>query len=676
MNRIIILLFVLPGITLFADEDDVQTVRSLSEQGLFNAVEALCQERFQQPNVAEKDKIQLATELVQSRSMQLFIVDSVQRNRIVQQIASLEKMWLVPLSQSLYQQEKGQNVAYDLALAKIMFRLQCAIAHRTLGDYLRLEADTASETDKQTAYQAARFTLQDALDRLKVCQKELQAFRQQVGNNISSQLNKEMLAAEYSIAMQQGIALKSSALTLPAEAERNFELRQAAEAFSILATKDSTDPAIVQCKIEKAACHRLCGEFEKCAEILTQLLNTPASLTPKCRLQAEAEWIRYNAATGNLAETRRRYTADRAESKLCPDFDLARLELFLASDPARNVRPEIPAAMKLQETMARQLGTYWGQRAALTMKVLSKGNTESISVEMLATLADIAYRENRFAESAKHYEEAAAKADASRQVESIYRYKRLAIEAWMKVLELVPDAEKNEYRNRLITLLQNLSMQFPNQAEAENLHLRAIDLQGEIIVSQPVSQAERQAEPQNDYLTLILEHMETWKESPQMARLRRLSVILLERQGRIGEASAMLPLLDLKQMETLPPEIQRLWIRQLDVEGKTQESVEMLTTLLKQKREPATLQLLAEILSRQTDKKSWDDALIFWTQLEQSVPKNSETWWTAKDGIIDVLCKLNRQEDAKKSFNMLRTLYPDLGGPESKERLTKRFAVP
>jgi hypothetical protein len=98
-----------------------------------------------------------------------------------------------------------------------------------------------------------------------------------------------------------------------------------------------------------------------------------------------------------------------------------------------------------------------------------------------------------------------------------------------------------------------------------------------------------------------------------------------------------------------------------------------LTALLKQKRESSTLQLLAEILSRQNDAKSLNDALTSWMQLEEIAQKNTESWWAAREGILDVLDKLNRREEAKKSFDMLRTLYPDLGGAERKERLTKRF---
>jgi tetratricopeptide (TPR) repeat protein len=652
MKRIATLVFALLFCgTLFAAEDDIQndfqTAQSLLNRGQFAAVESLVQEKLQQTDVAEIDKIRLATILVQSYSQQLLVAAPAQRPPIVRRIETLETTLLTP------------SVDSDLVLAKITFRLQCSMAYRSLGDYQRLEADIASETNKRTAYQSAQSTLLDALERLKKCQQELQAFRQRVGINATPQLTREMLASEYSIAMQQGIARKSLALTFTAEADRNFELREAAEALSVLASKDSTDSVIIQCKIEKASCHRLCGELDKCAAILTPLLNNP-----EYRLSAEAEWIRLQIAAGNIAEMRRRYATDREESRQYPDFDLARLELFLANDPDQHIRPEVATADRLRQTLG-QRSPYWRQRAAMTESALTLGNTDLVSAETLAMRAENRFKENRFAESAQLYEEAAAKADTNRQADNMFRYNLHAILAWEKVLEHAPDAEKTEHRKRLIPLLRNLSVQNPNYVQAVDLHLRAIDLQGEIGLSS--------VESQNEYLTLIKEHMATWKESPKMSPLRRLSVGVLERLERTDEAAALLPLLDLEQIATLSPEMQRQRVRQLDTEGKTQEAVDILTVLLKQKREPATLRLMAEIRSRQTDVASLESARILWTELAESVPKNSETWWIAREGIFDVYFKLNRQEEAKKFFDMLRTLYPDLGGAERKERLIKRF---
>jgi tetratricopeptide (TPR) repeat protein len=428
-----------------------------------------------------------------------------------------------------------------------------------------------------------------------------------------------------------------------------------------LASLTGNAPIIVQCKVEKAICHRLCGELEQCAEILNQLRT--GQFTPESQLRIEAEWIRYNIAIGNVAEVRQQYAADR-DSQPYPDFELARLELFLVSDPSRNIQPQSTVVMRLGQKIDRDFGSYWAKRAGMVVSV--SGNRDLNSAEMLAMYADKYLQDQQFIEAAKQYEQAAAKADANRQPEKMYQYNRLAVYAWSQALEQLPtDAPRTEYQKLLVALLRTLVAQNPNHHEALDLHLSAIDLQARIVSTQP--------EALDDYLALVKEHEEYWKDSPQLQKIRRQTVILLERQGRIDEAADMLPLLGLEQMKTLPLEIQRLRARQLDAEGKTQSAVDLLAAILKQKREPATLQLLAEILTRQSDGKSWDYAQKLWTELTLCTAKESEMWWTAREGILEVFCKLNRRDEAKKEFEKLRILYPNLGGIERKERLVKRF---
>ena len=655
---IIVFLFALFGSPLFAVDNELRQVRTLAERGHFEAVEALCQETFEQPDITEIDKVRLATELVYARSLQLLIATPARQDQIVSGLKTLETARLAV---------SANSAAPELALARITLRLQLAMVFLALGDDQRLEADIASATTQRAAYQKARSTLQDVLDRLKTARQELQALRQRIGTNAVAPFQQSVLALEYSLTMQQGIAQKSLALTFSDEADRQFELRQAAATLSELASLNSTDPVIVQCKIEKAACHRLGGELDRCAEIVSPLLNAVATLTPESRLRTEAEWIRYHIALGNnISELRRQYPANRDIERQYPDFDLARLELLLVNDPDRNVRTEHAAVSLLQQKIERELtGTPWGRRARLIVSARTLGSTDLASAERLAMLAETRFQENQFAEAATYYEQAAERADANRQADNMYRFNRFAISALFNAMEHASDESKAEYRERLVASLRKLSMQFPDHPEALDLHLAAIELQRPVALTQP--------ELRDDYLELIKEHTETWKESPQLQPLRRLTVILLERQGRIDEAAVLLPLLDVEQLETLPPEIRRLRIRQLDADGKTQEAVNILAVLLEQGREPATLQLMAEILSRQTDAKSLNDALNYWAELEQKVAKESEPWWCAREGILDVLLKLGRRDEAKREFAVLRVLRPELGGAERKERLTKWF---
>ena len=656
LPAIMFLLCALSGGTLFAIEDELRQVRNLSERGQFGVVEALCQETFARSDVTDIDKIRLATELVRARSMQLLTVESAQRSPIIRRLEFLESTWLAGSADML---------AVEHVFARITLRLQLAMAYQSLGDDQRLEGDVASVTNQPAAYQRARVTLHDAIERFKLCRRELQALRQRIGINADSLWRERLLLLEYSIAMQQGITQKSLALTFSAEGGRNFELRQAAETLSELAAINSTDSVIVQCKVEKAACHRLAGELEQCKTILDTLRDITLT-TPECRLRVEAEWIRYQIATkANITEIRRQYAADRPDSRLHPDFDLARLELLLFNDPDTNIRPEITTAMRIEQTM-RQLGSYWGRRTGITMSIMSAGNTDLASAEMLATLAETRYRENQFVESAQYYERAAARADANRQAEEMYRYNRSAVAMWDTAIKrLLPGESATEYENRLIPLLLKLVRQNPNHPESQELHYEAIKLLTQRIAEQP--------EVLDECAALIKEYAELWAESPVLPVLRRWLIIYLERQGRTDEAAALLPFLDLEQVGALPPEIQRLRVRQLDAEGNTPEAVKILTALLEQRREPTTLQLLAEILTRQTDIQRLNEALNYWGDVERSTAKDSEPWWAAREGIIEVLMKLNRQDEAKLSFDRLRILYPRLGGTARSERLLKLF---
>ena len=657
MKQFAILLFALSCGILFAIEDELRQIRTFTERGRFDVVEDICRETFERSDVAEIDKIRLATELVRARSMQLLIVESAQRDRIVRGLASLESTWLTGST---------DTAALDLVFARITLRLQLAMTYQSFGDYQRIEGDVASTTHQPAVYQQARSTLNDAIERFKLCQRELQNLRQRMGSNADSFWQQRLLALEYSITMQLGIAQKSLALTLTEEAERNFGLLQAAATLSELAALNSADPVIVQCKVEKAACHRLSGELERCKEILDQLRGM-ALTTPECRLRIEAEWIRYHiAARINIIEMRRHYAADRPDARRYPDFDLARLELFLVNDPAQNIRPEHAIARRLQDTMGQELGTYWGRRADRTVSMMTLGSTDYASAQMLATLADSHYRERRFAESAGMYEQAAARADVNRQADEMYRFNRSAVTAWLMAIEqLTPGESPTDYENRLIPLLLKLVRQNPQHAEAWDLHVRAIRLLARRITVQP--------EVLDACAALIKEHAELWSESSALPVLRRLLIIHLEQQGRTSEAVVLLPLLDLEQLGALPPEIQRLRVRQLDAENKTQEAVDILTALLEQRREPATLQLFAEILARQTDAKNLEKALNYWIELARNTPKNSELWWCAREGIIEVMIKLNRKDEAKREFDTLRVLYPEWGGAERRERLIKQF---
>jgi predicted Zn-dependent protease len=117
-------------------------------------------------------------------------------------------------------------------------------------------------------------------------------------------------------------------------------------------------------------------------------------------------------------------------------------------------------------------------------------------------------------------------------------------------------------------------------------------------------------------------------------------------------------------------------IQLLSETGKIQEAVDLLKGQLKQNPDDLPfLILLAEILTRQQDSQTLSKASAIWTRIADRSVKNTETWWRAREEMINLDLRQNRQAEAKKAFELLRLLYPELGGTARKNRFETRFGV-
>jgi Flp pilus assembly protein TadD len=604
---------------LGAADPDVRFLQGLIERNLFESVEYFCHREFQKPAAAKTNQLYLASELVRSRTKQALLTEHPEN--IKERLTEIEKQFLtIP----------DDFADPAVSLARMMLQLQLAISFK--------------QPD------ASKSELYEAIERFKKCSGDVKTVRQKIGTNAHPELEHRLAALQWSILSQRGLAHQSLALTFPAGEDRAFELQQAVKIFSELAALDSKESIIVQSRIELATCFRLLGNHEKCREILVTLQTAlqTLSLTPLLQFQADAELIRYHIATGNIDEAVKQFEKGDPGSAIYPDYDLARLELFLAQK-----QPDIRSVLAVIQQIEQQSGPYWGQRAR---QLLTSANPAAgtLDAATLASLAENQYRSEHLAEAVTLLEQASKQSDS----EASFQYGRSAISILSTMLE---QTKSNNIRNQMIGSIRRLSLRFPQQPESAELHLLALDLAAS-------------AAKTDDYLAMIEEHTKTWSDSPKIQLLRRQAVILLERQGRTEEALKMLPQLDTVQIGTMTPEMQRLHARQLEQKGETQGAVDILKVLLKQKPDdlPA-LQLLAEILGNQNDSKLLDMSLRLWVSLEQKAPKKSELWWSAREGIMDVLLKQGKTEEARKSLELLRLLYPDLGGAERKQQLEKKY---
>jgi tetratricopeptide (TPR) repeat protein len=161
-------------------------------------------------------------------------------------------------------------------------------------------------------------------------------------------------------------------------------------------------------------------------------------------------------------------------------------------------------------------------------------------------------------------------------------------------------------------------------------------------------------------------------------QLQAMLVTVLNDLERKEEGAAILRDLNSQQLAMLPASEKRDFLRvqiQLLAEtGKVQEAVDLLKQQLKQNPDDLPfLILLAEILTRQNDFGTQSKAIELWTRIANQSVKNTETWWLSRERIIDLYFRQNKIMEAKKEFELLRLLYPELGGAVRKSRLETQF---
>ncbi|MDR1268996.1 MAG: hypothetical protein LBK82_05675 [Planctomycetaceae bacterium] len=796
-------LFFCAGTVFGFKESDILFLRGLSDRNLFESVEFFCKKEFQDPNVSSVQKTQLATELVRSQTRQLLLSEPVRRQELLKRFGELEAQFLG---------SPDELTQPEFSLARIGLQLQFAVAEYSLGDWQRLEADVASETDRNKITLQARTTLFQSLERFQHCTEQLEMLQKKTGfnsnSNTNSSLERRFVVLFRSIGYQTGLAQMSLALSFPSAGEdRIFSLNRAVNLLTESASLPIDDPVIFRSRIELATCYRLLGNFDQCKELLSRLQKT--ELTPELQFQAEAELIRYCLAVGNLDEAVQKTKENHHDSFVYPDYDLAKLEIFLAL--SRRFKDKTEQQTEINQIILEQIrridqqfGTYWGRRARMFLGnsylVAAEGNTEGIDAPLLKMLAEDQFQSGQYTEAVRFFELASRRAEMVGDRKETFNNAVSAIAVLGEVLKRLetisptdPDILQTEIvscRRQMIDSLRTLSVRFPENPDAAELHLKAVDLASQSVLKKEL--------PLEDYLVLLKEHAEYWRDSPKIPPLLFRAATLLESQGRMSDALSilekisnhtvigldtvntakrcfnMLPdsplsiaewfeqrlpteeslwneadvvsvlhaaeqriqafahaankteameipkraeqllrnalrnfpelksvtkiqiqtmlvtvlndleqkkegteileLLDDQQLDTLSPAEKRsFWLAQIQLlakTGKIQEAVDLLKKRLKQFPDDlAFLILLAEILTRQNDSATLSKAVEVWTRIANESAKNSENWWLSRERIIEIYLKLNKKTEAKKEFELLRLLYPELGGSTRKSRL-------
>ncbi|MDR2116977.1 MAG: hypothetical protein LBP87_11425 [Planctomycetaceae bacterium] len=836
MNRFIFC-FIFPVLLFYTEtifgftESDILFLHGLSDRNLFESVEFFCQKEFQNPNVSAIHKTKLATELVRSRTRQLLLAEPVRRQEFLKRLDELKTQFLAtPVTAHTATPDELTQPQPEFSFARISLQLQFAIAEYSLGDWLRFEADVASETDRNKIIPQAQTTLHNALEQLQLCAEQLEMLRRKTGLNTNSAFELQYLTLFRSIGYQTGLTQMSLALSFPAGDDRIFSLNRAAKLLTELTSLPINDPIIFRCRIELATCYRLLGNFDKCKELLTRLQNS--ELTPELQFQTEAELIRYYLAIGNLDEASQKiretrsethsetYSETHSDSFLYPDYCLAKLEILLAL--SRQLKDKTEQQIKINQMILEQVraidqqcGSYWGRRAGMFLGNSHLANSEGMDtpLPLLKMLAKDRFQNRQYTDAVRFFELASRRAETIGDQKESFNNAVSAIAVLgevLKQIETVSDNESNNESNiskgeiascrrQMIDSLRNIAIRFSENPAADELHLKAIDLTAQAVLNKETTL--------DDYLTLLKEHAEHWADSPKIPPLLFRAAVLLERQnqkanvlsilekipnhsavgldavntakrcfdtlsepplsiaewferrlpanqtanqhlwneadvvsaiyaaeqqiqafahaankteiieipkkteqllrnalryypdlkqntkikiqtmlvavlndqGRKEEGTAILQKLNDQELAALSLPERRAFllvrIQLLAKTGKVQEAVNLLKEQLKQSPDDLPfLILLAEILTRQNDSVTLAKSVEIWRRIANQSVKNSETWWLSRERIIEIYLKMNKKTEAKKEFELLRLLYPELGGTARKTKLETLFA--
>ncbi|MFG0333960.1 MAG: hypothetical protein ACF8TS_11410 [Maioricimonas sp. JB049] len=85
-------------------------------------------------------------------------------------------------------------------------------------------------------------------------------------------------------------------------------------------------------------------------------------------------------------------------------------------------------------------------------------------------------------------------------------------------------------------------------------------------------------------------------------------------------------------------------------------------------RDRELLELLADLLMRQSSRESVTRALQLWRQIESMSRKGTQPWLEARFHVAETLYELGRYEECRKLIGVTRLVYPELGGNELKQR--------
>ena len=148
------------------------------------------------------------------------------------------------------------------------------------------------------------------------------------------------------------------------------------------------------------------------------------------------------------------------------------------------------------------------------------------------------------------------------------------------------------------------------------------------------------------------------------------------------EVKAELAQLELQAIELLLPRrsdldqsgqrsLDHLKAQALADAGRTDEALDAFRWLANvHTRDGEIQESYARLLSGKRDRRSLQEALLKWRELEKKSQSGSERWFRAKYEVALLHYRLGDRQQAEKIISLLAVLHPELGGPAMKPRFT------
>ncbi len=504
---------------IFAESSDVRFLDGLARYGLFESATLFFSDRIDK--ITGTEKYPLAVEYVRTLTQQAIQAEPGKRKELRERLKNLDEQFLGPV-------DDGADPTRTLA--RLTLRFQFAIATFSFGDVARLESTIASPAERDAVVHHARKSILDAIDQFKSCFEALNELRRRTSRNVDQDFERKTLALVRGVRFQWGLAQESFALTYPAGDDRIISFNTAIDILSDVAGLPVDDDVVYRAQIELATCYRTVGDAAKAQATLDTLRNK--NLSPEIRYRASTEQLRTCLAVGDTEGALREFSQDRPDTALHPDYDIARLELFLEIDRRNNNSANRDKMLELVRRIERQSGPYWGRRARQALTSARSASTvpsDGENAEILQMLAEEQFRNGKFSEAVQLYDKASVAAEASDDKEAAFKFGLAAVavlDGVARKLDRTPDVsetEKATFRLRTVDALRKLATRFSSRPESSELHLKAIDDVSEFVGKELSLEK---------YVEILTEHVRTWPTSEKVPPLLLRSALIFEQKRR------------------------------------------------------------------------------------------------------------------------------------------------